>query len=116
MAKLLQENKDSEVVIRENSFTMVLDINGKLYSVGGLLGDKLSTDTPDEDLDSALRAINGASITLQRTLAVKIADRDESYKLPGDTVEQDLTPLVDKIADVEIEKATEVKAEDPQQG
>lgn len=76
----------------DNSFTIILKVDGKVYPIGGLLGDKISTEMADEDLESALRAINGASISAQRTLAFKIAKRDEDFELPNGSTEEDLTP------------------------
>lgn len=109
-------NKTNEIdhdLLPDNTFTMILKVNGKVYARGGLVGDTISKEMADEDLDSTLRAINGAGVMMQRTLAVKVAGRDIDYRVPGNkTVEQDLTPLAEAIADIDIEKSVEVKKED----
>lgn len=95
------DNKTNEVEyskIPDNTFTIILKAGGKVYAIGGEIG-KIETDTPDEDLNSTLRAVNGAGITLQRTLAVKVAGREPTYKLPGDNVEEDLTPPTEEVAE-----------------
>lgn len=92
------DNKTSEIdhkLIPDNTFTMILKVHGKVWSKGGMLGDNIEQGMPDEDLDSALRAVNGAGVAMQRTLAVKCANKSEDYPLPGDvSIEEDLTPKV----------------------
>lgn len=102
MGDALEESKDNKTnqiahdLIPDNTFTIILKAAGKVYALGGEIG-KIEHDTPDEDLDSSLRAINGAGLTLQRTVAVKVANRPLDYPLPGEqaAIEQDLTPKVD---------------------
>lgn len=104
MTQALDESKDNKTnevdhdKIPDNTFTIILKANGKVYALGGMIG-KIEEDTLDEDLNSTLRAVNGAGITLQRTLAVKVAGREPTYKLPGDNVEQDLTPPTEEVAE-----------------
>ena len=93
-----KENTLNTVVFKDvpdNTFTFILRINGKTYAIGGDIG-KLSDDMHDEDLDSTLRALQGAATTIQRTLAVRGAGRPEDYPLPGDnpTIEENLAPKV----------------------
>jgi hypothetical protein len=80
-----RENKTNEIahdLIPDNTFTIILKAKGKVYSLGGQIG-KLSAETPDEDLNSTLRAVHGAGVTLQRTVAMVVAGRDGEYPLPG---------------------------------
>lgn len=78
--------------IKDNSFTIVLKVNGKLYVKAAEFGP-ISAEMADEDLDSALRAMRGASVSSLRTLALKGANRPDDYKLPMEASEQDLSPI-----------------------
>jgi hypothetical protein len=94
------ENKTNQIdhsLIPDNTFTIILKAAGKVYALGGEIG-KVEPDMHDEDLDSTLRALNGAGLTLQRTLAVKVANRPMDYPLPGESTstEEDLTPKADE--------------------
>lgn len=110
MAEPLASRKLEAVDIPENSFTMVLRVNGKFYTVGGKVGEKMNDDIPDEDLDSTLRAINNASISVQRTLAVKVCGKPLEYEVPGDkSVEQEVNSAVKIMkADEDIKKGDPV--------
>lgn len=92
-----QTNQIQHALIPDNTFTIILKANGKVYALGGEIGN-IEPDTHDEDLDATLRAINGAGLTLQRTLAIKVAVRPIDYPLPGEQagIEQDLTPKVEE--------------------
>lgn len=98
----LDENKEPTINtvafkdIPDNTFTMILKAHGKVYALGGEIGD-VKTDIPDEDLNATLRALQGAALTVQRTLAIRIAGRDDAYPLPGESadIEENLAPKAD---------------------
>ena len=103
MSQPLEESKENQTnnipydLLPDNTFTIILKAKGKVYALGGEIG-VIEPDIHDEDLDSVLRAINGAGLTLQRTVAVAVAGRNPEYKLPGDhpAIEEDLTPKVEE--------------------
>lgn len=93
--------------IRDNSVTIILRANGKIFASGAEIGT-VNAHTPDEDLDSVLRAVRGMSLNLQRTIATELGGRDAAYPLPKADVEEDDGPaLAMMLADEDI------KAGDP---
>lgn len=91
-----ENNRTNEIdhsLIPDNSFTIILKARGKVYALGGETG-KIKPNMADEDIDSTLRALNGAGLVLQRTFAVKVAKKPVDYPLPGDNaqVEENVAP------------------------
>lgn len=101
------ENKTNEIeheLLPENTITLILKADGKVYSIGANIGN-IVHGIPDEDLDSTLRAVRGLCVNLLRTIAVQLGGKPEEYPLPNIDAEQDDGPTeLLLLADETIEK------------
>lgn len=80
-------DKIEHAKLPENTVTIIMKVNGKVYGQGAALGDKIIQGMADEDLDSQLRAVNGLSKLVQRRL-IDIAGKPVGYALAGEESEQ----------------------------
>ncbi len=111
----MDESNEKEIsgietsIIPDNSITLILKAGGKVYSKGAHFGE-ISQLTPDEDLDSVLRAMHGLGISLMRTVAIQVAGRDEAYPLP--TGETESQKEAEPVAEVEVQPTVELKQDE----